>query len=351
MWSGTSEKPCGTANLLVTNPATNKKHRINFDLVAGKHKPILGVVDVLHLNLVHINLDNFERVLAVNHKPKQTAKGEILKQYEAVFSDKLGTLEGDAHLSISESISPVILPARNIPVSLRPRVKAELDRMVDLGVISPIDEPTDWLSQVVVVERKNTDRIHICIDPRPLNKALQREHYHLPTLDEVLPELGKAKVDTKFDLQCGYWHIPLDKPSCKVTCCQTPFGRFIWNRLPFGLKVSAKLFQKRVHAVIADLPGIYCIADDILIAGIGDDLPTARASLDYNINCFLKCCAKKGIALNPDKFEYDVSCIPFMGHLLTSEGLKPDSEKVSAILNMPMPHDIAAVQRFNGTVN
>ena len=255
------------------------------------------------------------------------------------------------HLSINESISTVILPARNIPVSLRPGVKAELDRMVDLGVISPIDEPTDWVSQVVVVERKNTDHIRICIDPRPLNKALQRDHYHLPTLDEVLPELGKVKVYAKFDLRRGYWHVPLDKPSRKVTCCQTPFGRFIWNRLPFGLKVSAELFQKRVHAAIADLPGIYCIADDVLIAGIGDDLPTARASLDYNVNCFLKRCAEKGIALNPDKFEYDVTCIPFMGHLLTSEGLKPDPEKVSAILNMPMPHDITAVRRFNETVN
>ena len=97
MWNGTSGKSCGTANLLVTNPATNRKQGINFDLVAGNHKPILGVVDELRLNLVHINLDNFERVLAVNHKPKQITKGEILKQYEAVFSDKLGTLEGDAH--------------------------------------------------------------------------------------------------------------------------------------------------------------------------------------------------------------------------------------------------------------
>ena len=287
MWNGTSKKSCGTANLLVTNPATNKKHRINFDLVAGNHKPILGVVDVLRLNLVHINLDNFERVLAVNHKPKQTTKGEILKQYEAVFSDKLGTLEGDAHLSINESITPVILPARNIPVSLHPHVKVELDRMVDLGVISPTDEPTDWVSQVVVVERKNTDRIRICIDPRPLNKALQREHYHLPTLDEVLPELGKAKVYAKFDLRCGYWHVPLDKPSRR-----SPAANTLWEihleSPPIWSQGLSRTLQKRVHAAIADLPGIYCITDDVLIAGIGDDLPTARASLDYNINCFLK---------------------------------------------------------------
>ena len=154
-----------------------------------------------------------------------------------------------------ESVAPVVLPARNIPMALRPRVKKELDRMISLGVISPIDEPTDWVSQVVVVERKPADRVRLCIDPRPLNKALQREHHHLQTLDEILPELGKAKIFAKFDLRSGYWHVPLDEASRKLTCCQTPFGRFVWNRLPFGLKVSSELFAKRVHAAISDLLG------------------------------------------------------------------------------------------------
>lgn len=350
MWNGSSETSAGTVTLKVTNPATKKRHRVLFDLVTGNHKPILGINDVLRMNLVTINIHNFERVLALKTQPKQTTKHEILQQYESVFADKIGTLDGEAHLSIDGSVSPVILPARNVATSLRPRVKKELKRMARLGVISFIDEHTEWASQIVVVDRKSTDRVRICIDPKYLNNALQREHYHLPTLEEILPELGKAKVFSKFDLRSGYWHVPLDPESRKLTCCQTPFGRFIWNRLPFGLKVSSEIFQKRVHAAISGLPGVYCIADDVLIAGYGDDLRTARTSLDENVHCFLKRCAKKGIVLNPDKFEHAVNCVPFMGHLLTSEGLKADSGKVSAILDMPMPADVAAVRRFTGTV-
>ena len=350
MWNGSSETSCGTAKLPVTNPVTNKRYHVHFDLVAGNHKPILGISDVLRLNLITINMDNFERVLALSSQPKQTTKPEILKRYESVFADRIGTLEGEAHLALDHCVSPVILPSRNIAASLRPRVKKELNRMARLGVIAFIDEHTDWASQIVVVERKSDDRVRICIDPKYLNNALLREHHHLPTLEEILPELGKAKVFAKFDLRSGYWHVPLDEESRKLTCCQSPFGRFIWNRLPFGLSVSSEIFQKRVHAALSGIPGVYCIADDILIAGYGDNDRSARASLDENVNSFLKRCATKGIVLNPDKFEHGVTCVPFMGHLLTSKGLKPDPSKVSAILDMPRPTDVAAVRRFNGTV-
>ena len=160
-------------------------------------------------------------------------------------------------------MQPVALPARTIPVSLRKPVQTELKRLQDLKVISPIEEPTDWVSQVVTIEKKNSDRVHICIDPRLLNKALLREHYHLPSLEEILPEPSKTKVFSKCDLRYDYWHVPLDAESWKLTCTQSPFGRFVWNRFPFSLKVSSEFFQKRVHAALADLPGIYCIADDI----------------------------------------------------------------------------------------
>ena len=131
-------------------------------------------------------------------------------------------------------------------------------------------------------------------------------------------------------------------------------GTYPWinhHRLPFGLKVSAELFQKRVHAALSDLPGVYCIADDVLIAGFGDDLQAATVSLSDNVDCFLQCCSQKGIVLNPDKLEHAVTSIPFMGHLLTSTGLQPNPQKVDAIVNMPTPSDVTAERRFVGTVN
>ena len=139
--------------------------------------------------------------------------------------------------------------------------------------------------------------------------------------------------------------MPLDKDSKKLTCCQGPFGRFVWNRLPFGLKVSSEIFTKRVYAAISGLPGVFLIVHDVIIAGYGDNPCADKASLDENVNNFVKSCTKKGIVLNPDKFEHAVTSVPFMKHDLTSEGIKADPDKVSAILDMPMSTDVAAVRR------
>ena len=160
-----------------------------------------------------------------------------------MFADTVGTLAGEAHLSVDSSISPVILPARSLPISLRPKVKAELKRLLKLGVISQIDELTSWVSQMVVVEKKKSDQVRLYIDPRPLNKVLQREHYHLPMLEEVLSELSGVKIFTKCDLRSGYWHIPLDAES-QAYLLPNSICRYMWNRLPFGLKVSSEIFQK-----------------------------------------------------------------------------------------------------------
>ena len=89
---------------------------------------------------------------------------------------------------------------------------------------------------------KNND-LKICQDPHALNKALKREVYPQPVIDDVLPELGNAKVFTKVDLQSGYWHCTLDEESSSMTTFVTPFGRYKWLRIPFGLNVSSEYFR------------------------------------------------------------------------------------------------------------
>ena len=143
MWNGAPVESRGTTKLPVTNPVGHAQHKVNFHAVAGNHKPLLGLTVVLRMNLVTVNLDNFKRVLAITSKPKRTTTTDFLRQYETVFSDSLGTLAGEAHLSVDTSIPRVISPALTIPVSVRPRVNSELDRLQKLGVIWYIDEPTD----------------------------------------------------------------------------------------------------------------------------------------------------------------------------------------------------------------
>jgi len=93
-------------------------------------------------------------------------------------SSDLGDL-GSTSLKIDPSITPRVLPCRRIPIALADRVKTELSALVDKGIVAPVDEPTDWINQMAVVE-KPIEKLRICIDPQPLNVVLKREHYRLP---------------------------------------------------------------------------------------------------------------------------------------------------------------------------
>jgi len=83
----------------------------------------------------------------------------------------------------------------------------------------------------------------ICIDPKELNKALKRERYPIPVIEDVWPELSKARVFTKVDARNSYWHVVLDDESATLMMFDTPFGRYYWKRIPFGLSVSSEIFQ------------------------------------------------------------------------------------------------------------
>ena len=272
----------------------------------------------------------------------------LFAKYPDLFYDKLGNLEGEVHLHVNPEAIPVTLPCRSIPISVREKLETELDRLVELEALAPVDQPTEWTNQFVAIMKKSGD-VRICIDPKPLNEALRRERYQLLVLDEILPELSKARVFSKVDLSSAFWHLSLDEESSLLTTFITPFGRYKWLRLPFGLNVSSEIFQKRLCQALEGLPGVLCIADDIIIYGKDDQ------DHDENLERFLARCCEKGIKLKKEKLETRCSQIAFHGHILTSEGLKIDPDKVRAIqeivLRPPRPQNPKDVQCLNGMVN
>ena len=198
---------------------------------------------------------------------------------------------------------------------------------------------------------KPTGALRICIDPRGLSQALMRERHTLPTLDSMLHKAQGAKVFSKADLRHGYWHLRLDEDSSDLTTMATPFQTYKWRRLPSGLSVSSEIFQKRVQAALEDLPNVHVIADDIMICGNGKTLADAMKSHDETMDAFLNRYLDMNIVLSPDKFVYKTQKIPFMGHILTEQGILPDPEKVQAIEDIPYPESVSTVRRLNGCIN
>ena len=118
--------------------------------------------------------------------------------------------------------------ARRIPIPLLAKVEEELLRMERNGVVTPVTEPTEWCAPMVPVLKRN-NKVRICVDLKWLNQSVVRERFVLPVLDDVLPKLAGAKVFSKLDAASGFWAIPLDLESAKLTTFMTPFGRYCFR--------------------------------------------------------------------------------------------------------------------------
>jgi hypothetical protein len=138
------------------------------------------------------------------------------------------------------------MPPRRLPVAIRDRVKHELDAMCKNGIIEPVNEPSPWVSALLVLKMRN-ETLRICIDPKHLNAALKRSVYYMPTIEDVLPQLNKAKVFSTVDATQGFNHLCLDAESTALITFETPFGRYRWIRLCFGISPAPEIFQARMH--------------------------------------------------------------------------------------------------------
>ena len=161
--------------------------------------------------------------------------------------------------------------------------------------------------------------------PTRAEQVHSQEHFTLPILEDVLHELRDDKVFSKADLASGYWHVKLDEESSLLTTFQTCFGRYIYLRLPFGINGSSEYFQKKLVEALQGLPGVVCIADDVVIRGKDTE------EHDRHLNLFLLRCREKGIKLNRAKLETKFESLTFMGHRVSKDGLSIDPSKVSSM--------------------
>ena len=209
-------------------------------------------------------------------------------------------------------------------------------------MITREEKPTDWVSSLDETEKPNS-KLRVCIDPQHLNKALKRSHYLLPVVEDILPELADVKVISKAYLTDGFLQIQLDQESSKLTTFQTPWGRYRYLQMPFGISSAPECFRWKLYQNLEGLEGIYKVADDILIAGRGTTKDEAVKNHDANLLKLLERWQERNLKLNREKLQLKCTETPFIGHMLMPEGIKPDPGKVEAVLKMERPSDVAAV--------
>ena len=296
--------------------------------------PILGKAACVQMKLI-ARIDN------VDAKEDVVAAESMVKSYNDIFTG-LGLIKTGATIHIDNNVTPVIDPPRRIPCAIEKKVKNEIERMLKLGVIVKENEPTEWVNSITIV--KKPDKIRICLDPTKLNRAILRGPYPTRTIEEVTAKTADAKYFSVLDANSGYWQIELDQASSKLCTFNTPWGRYRYTRLPFGIKTAGDIFIEEMNKILEGIPGVNVITDDILIYG--------RTVKEHNENlkAVLERAREVGLKLNPDKSKICKTEVNYVGHILTQEGLKPSSDRVQAIADMPTPTDKPGVQRFLGMI-
>ncbi|CAC5402113.1 unnamed protein product [Mytilus coruscus] len=347
MYNNTTIKPIGKCIFKLVNPKNNDKFKAEFVVVKDVTlTPLLGSKAVQAMNLVTVNYENIKTVRQ-GALTKPLSKEIVMKEYADIF-EGTGKLEGKYHLELDNTANPVVHPPRKVPVAIKEKLHSELERLTKLEIIKPVSTPTPWVSSLVTVVKP--DKLRICIDPKHLNQQLKRSDYPLPTIDDLLPELSRAKVFSVVDAKNGFWHVELDEESSLLTTFNTPFGRYRWLRMPFGLSSAPEEYQRRQDQTVEGLPGVRSIVDDSLIYGEGDTEEEAIDDHDRKFRALMERCRERNLKLNKEKLKLKLKEVRFIGHLVTSEGLKPDPEKIRAVMDMPKPTDVSGVRRIIGFV-
>eukprot|EP00731_Ephydatia_muelleri_P002671 Em0001g2671a len=271
-------------------------------------------------------------------------KSKIVAKYQSLFQG-LGTMGEPYKILLTPEAKPVSLFApRRVPIPLREQVLKELNRMESLGIISKVDTPTPWCAGMVVVSKPN-GTIRICVDLKPLNECVLREIYPLPKVDDILAQLTGATVFSKLDANCGFWQIPLEPSSRLLTTFVSPFGRFCFNKLPFGISSAPELFQKRMNEILAGCTGTLCLIDDVQVFG------ATQEEHDLRLGGVLARIQAAGVTLNDKKCVFSTTTVKFLGHIVDKFGIRADPEKTMAINKMAQPTNVTELSRFMGMIN
>lgn len=272
---------------------------------------------------------------------------DTVKSAYPKLCDGLGRVQKPYTIKLKPDAKPFSLKVpRRVPLPLMGKVKKELERMESLGVISRIEQPTDWCCGMVVAPKKDKDEVRICVDMTPLNDSVCREKFILPSVDQTLGMLTGAQFFTKLDANMGFWQIPLAKESALLTTFITPFGRYHFNRLPFGISSAPEHFQNMmVTEVTAGLEGVVCHMDDLLIWG------STKEQHDERVHAVLQRAENAGVTLNLKKCVFGKKEVKFLGYIVSADGLKPDPDKTRAVQELKEPTNITEVRSFLGMVN
>lgn len=307
-----------------------KQAKLKFCIVDLPIQPVIGLPACVELNL----LKRLDAIVTSN-------KENFVKANMEVFSG-LGNI-GSYSIKLKESVLPVVKPIRRVPQAIKDRLKNTLESYESRGIIEKVEGPTAWCNNLVIVEKPNKS-LRLCLDPKELNKCILRENYQIPSPEEIYNSLAGKQIFSVLDMKDGFFQVMLDDKD-KLCTFGTPFGRYCFRRMPFGISSAPEVMQKINTAIFSDIQGVYVYFDDLIVAG--DSL----VEHDKILSQVIDRAKKHNVKFNENKIQYRCETVKYVGLMLSKSGIKPDPEHVKAIEELKQPRSVKELQKFLGMCN
>ena len=271
---------------------------------------------------------------------EQAELDKVLHQYKDVISPDPGRTDV-LHLSINTGSSePVRCHPYRIPPRWKEEVKVQIDQLLELGIIRPSTSP--WSSSVVTV-RKKDGGVRICIDYRAVNQVTLPDPYLMPLIEEILDTLASARFISKIDLNKGFHQIPIQTLDIPKTAFCTPWGKFEFAVMPFGLRNGPAVFQRLMDRLLHE---------DLAFSRVYiDDIAVFSASWEehcLHIAQVLDRLRKAGLTANESKCQWGQTSCEFLGHIVGNGRVSPAELKVQAVREFQQPQSKKQIRQFLG---
>jgi len=254
---------------------------------------------------------------------------QIVRKHNDVFAlndAELGETDVVTHAIDTGTAQPVKATARRLPYALCKELEEEMDSLLQSGCIEPSVSP---YSSPLVLVRKKSGGLRVCVDYRALNRDTVPDRYPLPRIDELMDMVGRqhAKVFSSLDLMKDYHQVKMDDSSKPKTVFVCHLGLYQYRRMPFGLTNAPATFQRLMGKLFngKDFDFVFVYLDDILVAS-----QTVKEHLDHLQKVFQRL-RESGLRLKPSKCVFATEEVEYLGHTLTPEGVKPNERNVEAI--------------------
>jgi hypothetical protein len=276
---------------------------------------------------------------------RENVSREIKANFGKLFDNDLSKpITGiSVDIRMKENMKGFVHKPYTVPHSLRARVESEIDNNENSGLTKRV-EYCEWASPMVTVRKPNGD-IRCCLDgSKTINPHIETNHYPIPIIDDLLANKSDANFFTVLDLKGAYTQLCVNEKSQQFLGLNTIKGLYVYQRLPFGIKPAASIFQSAMDKILSGLENVQAYIDDVLMWG------KTPQSLYETMKQVFERLKKFNVKVNLEKCQFVVEEVKYLGHILCREGIKPNNEKLRAIVKAPTPQNVTQLKSFLGMV-